>query len=1028
MSLRGYYRMPSITVERLKEQLSLLQAKKNFPVEGLLGEVNQIYCNEQLVYLTDVLESHSGLELSLVLKEYLAKNWNLVKGTSLSYTALPQDEFTFLLCEIAQFVTEQIEHKDKGVFAINYLMPGVYIESIAEEKYPHLEVDDAHTLKKILASHILGREGKYLIPVKQYAELAEQNDKPKQWINYYFAIEDHQEEYALLNPEEYNRLARHSSASEALMDAVADYQLTLQQGGGLLIQLKRLCRLLQINSVDGIGEEESAGNGAYEAIFQFNEYYTRLIGYELALVTVMQGTELDLQSISQEYGGIPILINRDGNISVYGLTEQGWQETDLDRKVFRDINFPVEGVNVLQRNDVQRKIRKEIREKKAHLRLDIVIPDGVSQAIERLLELSSVRDPANNTQSNMETCIATLRKDLENEMKPVELALAKIGLSKKSEEKLNGEKFEQVKICREALSHKFSDGYDKFVLTPDLLNKFKVDFFISSLNDVNALMQLTPQEIAVFCQKEDVQKQLAEQFELEDLVLFIYETSPEKLSVLLSLCGKAIVDKHFVGVKDFTALFIALDSERMQVVCQNEFMKNKLLQVTKDTSRLGALLEHLEFEQCKLVCEVIKNKLPQLISNDSQLKDTLQYLTGDQCRLVCEMIKDRLLEFSQNCSSLGAALKSLNPGQRAAVFEVIGDELPGFIQNVSDISIIFPLLTLEQKSKLYESIKDNLAKFIGDDSDFLRLSKCFGFKQCMAIDGIKERLPELFNNHFDLQKMLENFDVEQCTIFCEAIKNKLPDIIGRGAHFGFLIQPRPRFTPEKCTAVYEVMKDMLPQLMEQGLDLKWALKYLSPEQCKAVCDSVSEQLPRLIDDIDGLLELIKELSEEQNIAICGSLSSLLNTHLIDVEKNFPRICERFVTEEGKQAFQHHYLKRILEDIKCHGDLKNPKFAALYGKLTAACENYFNGQMGYDNFKTCCDSATQQAHTYLRDEKYLSHLIGKCFLAIATLGTAVVASTIYTGMKTGDWTCRFFEVPEEENINKLQCVTSKLTLG
>lgn len=893
--------MPSISIAKLKEKWGLLKDKSVYQTESLVDEIYLTYFKKQLILLESLLENDYVSELEQVksLKSYLAKNWAFVKGAALCYTALPDDEFTFFLCEIAQFVKEYAPEEDQKeeLFAINYLMPGVCFESMAEAKYPHIEANDATAIQGILKSHILGREGKYLIPVKQFAELARHKHGSGKWTNYYFDLynNEHQASEAQLSVEEYNRLVNHSSASEALMNAVIDYDLSLQQGASLLASLNRLCQLLRLNSADGVGKEQMAAGGAYDAIIQFNDYYTRLTGFDLILIAPLHGVDIELSRISKEHGDAPILINRDGHISMYGLTAQGWQETTLADDVFWDqrnkcvVDFPADGITILKAHEVPPKIRKEISVKKAHSRNDVVIPKGVSGEIERLLNLAS--DQENNRDSLIETCIATLRKCLEHEMAKDELALAKIGLNEEAQKKLIGEKLKQIETCQDALTNGISDGFDKLNLTPNLLSILGIAFSISSQKDVKALVQLTPEEIKTFCQKEVVQKQFANQFDLEGLVLFIYETPLEKLGILFSLCGKAIIEKHIKTADDFLALLIALDSERIHVILENEFIREKLYLAISEAPSFKRLFEPLSLEQRTTLYDTIKIKLPELIHNGFYFKIVLQWFTSEQ---------------------------------RTEVYQAIKAKLPEFICSVDDFAHSLSNLTLEQR-----------------------------------------------------------------------------------------------------TEVCEAMQDKLPQLIRDSHDLKRAMEWLRPGQCVVVCEAIKNKLPQILSNMKMLLTFVEGLTQERRNAICGYLSSVLNIHLLNVESDFPRMCQLFSTE-GKKILQQRYFEYLLEDIKHHGNLDDPEFKTLCDKLAHAFENYFNGRGNYSDFKAQCDSAAQEAHLYLRNQQSLLGLVSKWFLVAGTLGTVVPLSMSYSRLTTGNWTCHFFEASGEASVNKLQSLSNMVS--
>ncbi|WP_147281902.1 hypothetical protein, partial [Legionella feeleii] len=165
------------------------------------------------------------VKLATRLKGYLSDHWDLIKGTSLSYTSIPEDRLTGLLVDIASFVAETIEgSEDEPLYPLTVLMPTVAVESLVDDKdYPSL---NELALQEVLRTHILGKEGSYLVPVRQLIDLQE---KPKnEWYNTYYDYKTPSKETALLSPEDYEQLGNHSSYTKALIEAKAQYELSLK--------------------------------------------------------------------------------------------------------------------------------------------------------------------------------------------------------------------------------------------------------------------------------------------------------------------------------------------------------------------------------------------------------------------------------------------------------------------------------------------------------------------------------------------------------------------------------------------------------------------------------------------------------------------------------------------------------------------------------------------------------------------------------------------------------------------------------
>lgn len=149
-----------------KTLLSKINALDAIPVaadspdmlEQTVGRYNQCVARR----LNTILHSAQTDETRLnALEDYLAENWRIIKGTALSYTAMPTSEVTDVLCLVAALIGE---HK-AGKNILSLLMPTVHTES-SHPDFPNLEPRSIEETKTILQSHVLLGNAKYLMPVK----------------------------------------------------------------------------------------------------------------------------------------------------------------------------------------------------------------------------------------------------------------------------------------------------------------------------------------------------------------------------------------------------------------------------------------------------------------------------------------------------------------------------------------------------------------------------------------------------------------------------------------------------------------------------------------------------------------------------------------------------------------------------------------------------------------------------------------------------------------------------------------------
>lgn len=164
------------------------------------------------------------------LKLYLEDNWNLVKGSLLSYTSLPNHDITLLLCDIAEYVAKE----NLELAAINALMPNVAFVSLLKP-YPDLNKED---LRTVIKTHVLSENYSFLIPISLLKNKEISNLSP--FPNVYFDYQRHDAASAYLSDEELNFLSNHSNDTKLIWDIRNQYKMISENQDTLLGQLSKL--------------------------------------------------------------------------------------------------------------------------------------------------------------------------------------------------------------------------------------------------------------------------------------------------------------------------------------------------------------------------------------------------------------------------------------------------------------------------------------------------------------------------------------------------------------------------------------------------------------------------------------------------------------------------------------------------------------------------------------------------------------------------------------------------------------------
>ncbi|STX38781.1 hypothetical protein [Legionella feeleii] len=958
--------MPTISLISTSAQDFLQQInhlKESVPAEGDLSKRLLRGCYKRVLSDLEgiITVEAEPAKLASQLKGYLSAHWALIKGTSLSYTALPEDGLTGLLVDVASFVAETIEgSEDEPLYPLTVLMPTVAVESLVDDKdYPSL---NELALQEVLRTHILGKEGSYLVPVRQLIDLQE---KPKnEWYNTYYDYKTPSKETALLSPEDYEQLGNHSSYTKALIEAKAQYELSLKEQGSLLYHLRELSSKLYFNSVLGVGIEENAGTGTYDAIIQFNDYYSKLdeVSKEKIPPAVKQEIDLLLTLSSDSTKNIKatsqietcIKIRRESLVAAITPQEQVLSEIGLTEETAKTLAAEKKAQFI----SCQKELKNAIEEKKYQ---------GIDK---RGLTLELVKT------LNVDIAISSAA-DLQE-------------IVKLSCDELDG------LFKEEALQKQFVGQFDSLetlVLfihqTPIPKLKLLLDACGKSLGN-----KLTPGP--------------------GDLAALLISLDAERVSLVISVMGDKIKDEY-----DFANLINILSPEQDLAACKA--IKEKLPEIIKSAFGLRRILEPLSLEQRPVVFEAVKEKFPEIIKTAYEFKSTLEYLSSEQRAILFEAMKEKLPEIIKTAYEFKSTLEYLSSEQRAILFETMKEKLPEIIKTTGEFDSAFQFLPSEQQIVLLDIIKDKIPQLELKKFNYKFLLQSLSPEALVVVcETTKDRWVGLIADADEFRILLNELSSEQCRIVCNHIKNKFRDIIQDNEDLGLVLRG---LSPDKCRIVFETVKDQTFELFDTVTKFSRFLQYLSPEQCQSVYEVIGEEIGYLVKNINHLFQLFAEMNEPKMVSFLATLPHF-HRLIINVKQDFPIIDKLFETNECKKQFHQAYFKSLLVDIKASGSSQDEAFDGLCKRLEDEATAYFTGQTDIGAFKDSCQSTIEEAKAHLRGQEPVLNLLGKWMLAIFTLGAAVAYSSLNTKIQTGEWTCNFFKVPGEVDADKLKDIVTK----
>tara|TARA_R110002110_G_scaffold33533_1_gene114846 strand:+ start:169908 stop:172574 length:2667 start_codon:yes stop_codon:yes gene_type:complete len=826
----------------IKEKIeTLMQEQSTLNSETFKERLVCTYQGQLLEALNTACTEQQSISALKELKDILARNWTLVQGTLLSYTARPEDELTLLLCDIAEYISQN--DIDEAKSAIDLLMPGIATESI-DEGYPDLSGRNAPNIKEIIKTHIQSKSGAYLIPVGLLAKLTLPWGAQDKLFNYYYCANMPGEE-GYVCEEDYHRLLEHSPDTQALSALKQTCETLILDGKNLLGHVHQLIQSLRSNNAyDGIGTQERAGERVYTAIIAFNEYY-RNLGDE-ARSRIPDAVKSELELLLNLSSDKTVNINATETIQTCIKTRQAKLEAAIKSHESELAEIDIDGAT---KRDLVEKVIKQFESAKKHLTSNYKGgTDNLGISVALLTEL------------NM-----------------------RFSISSKSEFKdFMTSSIEEIK----AMGENNSALREQIIEQLATIESFVIFCVETGPERLHAILSLVGNDLA---------KRIITQ--PSDFSACCLALEGERFEVVC--CG---FKNHLFNILrsggDFGQVLLNLNVEQRTAVY--EIFKDRLPSIIKSSQDFLFVLTHLTIEQRTAVYIVFKEQLPSIIKDISDFCRVLECLSFEQRTAVYEIIKDYLATIIQCVNGFRAVFERLNNEQRTDFYEIFKDRLASIIKYGLDIGLVFYLLNDEQRTDFYELLKDRLPSIINNANDLGPLLRFLNVEQLTAVCmALEEHPPRIINCGNDFRSVVDYLNAEQCAAFCGVLKNHLPSIIKTGSDFNDVLVG---LNVEQRTDYYEFLKDRLPSIIKNGADFAAVLEYLNDEQRTTLYETFKDQLPSMIESGADFGFLLKCLNNEQCIVLCRAIDSHLHT-IIKSHDDYLQIFERLESEKYNAVFE-----------------------------------------------------------------------------------------------------------------------------
>lgn len=719
-------------LNQLERRLNALQTDRDQFMDRIIYSYEKYLSISLAALINEVPVNQQTPAFELLLRQ----NWDLTNGTCLSYTALSENNATALMCDLAMLVHDaKPQGLSKG--ALHFLMPTLHTESLCD-RYPHLgpvqdidtdqwSADPVDDIQTILKTHILGREGKYLIPL----QLLIDDDIDPVFNNVYYDSVHHSAAMMKLDSEELSRLNQHSLLTRALHESQIQLESLLKDKSHLLGYLTTLCSHLQFNSVSGVGDELVAGEGTYAAIIQFADYYDRL--EETEKNKIPGALHREINRLRQLTSDPAANSNAQGALNIDTCIANR-RKTLLRAMSGHEAALSEIGLTGPQKNQLITQTQNHIKQLKTELKTALHQKNYAGN--DNSLSLSQALLDTLDCTINPETPRDVF--ELITHLSPTEI----------------------TELCR---NESFRRHIVVALLTFDALTLLYI--------------QLSPERLRALNSSISNEIRSIINFSASELGMLLSMVDDEKTRIIIETMTGEVMS----SVSDFFEVLHQLPDEKRLIIIKA--MKENPFKAIRTPKNLHSVLRHLQPNDCTLICLALKKNMAQIIRTGEEMGCVLNSLSPHQCKAICLSIKENLPGIIKSTNDLYATLIFLGPQQSLDFLDAIKDQLPNLIKSKEDFVAIFnqfsreQQFSTEQETAAFNVIKDTLPRLIQSNDDVQHLWWTFyGKKNIAFFDTIKNHLPRIIQSLEEFESILFKLNDEDQPPFFEFMKVHLSKI------------------------------------------------------------------------------------------------------------------------------------------------------------------------------------------------------------------------------------------------------------
>jgi len=492
------------------------------------------------------------------------------------------------------------------------------------------------------------------------------------------------------------------------------------------------------------------------------------------------------------------------------------------------------------------------------------IPHKLKKEIENLLTLGT--DAEENAENEMETCIATRRRELITEMTGHEERLNTITLDQnKIQSLVNNAKMHFNALQKELLDvihlNNYTQGSDKLYLDITLVDYLGIPLQIEWWEDLDIFQSLSASEISSILQVPELRQQITTQIvSIGSLVVFATMLSAEKLAVFLESMSDELLIGQIEDSSDISELLVGMDIERFQVI--SRVMKQRITTILTSTEKNDFinLLELFRLEQLTVLCHSMGDSFGRFIQSADDFNEIIMDLPPEKSTILFNMVKSTIHDLIKTGDDVLTIMDHLSIAESIELCSLVEERWPTLLEPIDAFTSSLEYQERDKITAVYNSIKDMLPAFIKSSKHFQDvMSTLLPEQRTEILNTVNERVHTLIQSAQNVHEVIEFLLPNQRTDIFHLMRTKLPEFITSSADFQWLAC----FLPEQRTEIFNDVREKLPQLVQADCDFHAMLKCLSlPERIEVFNLIMQSPMTTIIKSAKQFQGLIEYLPQE----------------------------------------------------------------------------------------------------------------------------------------------------------------------